>query len=134
MTMVREMEPARSPAYVGLVPMLPVTDVPRTIAFYEQLGFEVGNTHTPEGERAPVWAWLYNAQAHLMINRGDGPIEATHHSAALWLYSKDVEAAHATLAARGLDVSDIGHPPYNAGGEFHVHDPDGYAVFIAHAD
>lgn len=30
--------------YTGLVPMMPVTNVPRTIAFYEQLGFAVGNS------------------------------------------------------------------------------------------
>jgi len=114
--------------------MLPVTDVMGTIAFYEQLGFTVGNTHTPDGESGPVWAWLYNGQAHLMINRTEGTIEATHHNVALWLYSKDVKAAHAMLESRGLEVGEIGYPPYNAGGEFHVHDPDGYAVFIAQAD
>jgi catechol 2,3-dioxygenase-like lactoylglutathione lyase family enzyme len=128
------METTPVPAYSGLVPMLPVRDVTRTIAFYEQLGFKVGNTHTPDGESAPVWAWLYNGQAHLMINRAEGSIEATHHSAALWIYSKDVKAAHALLESRGLEVGEISYPPYNAGGEFHVHDPDGYAVFIAHAD
>jgi hypothetical protein len=36
-------------AYSGLVPMLPVTDVPRTISVYEQMGFTVGHTHTPDG-------------------------------------------------------------------------------------
>lgn len=122
------------PACVGLAPMLPVTDVTRTIRFYEQLGFRIGSTHTPDGESAPVWAWLHNGQAHLMINRADQAVEATHYSASLWLYTRDVKAAHAVLQSRGLDVGDVGYPPYNAGGEFHVHDPDGYAVFIAHAD
>jgi catechol 2,3-dioxygenase-like lactoylglutathione lyase family enzyme len=114
--------------------MLPVTDVLRTIGFFEQLGFRVGHTFIPEGANAPVWAWLYSGPAHLMINRAEGPIEVSHGSAALWLYTPDVKAAHATLEARGLEVGDIGHPPYNPRGEFHVHDPDGYAVFIAHAD
>lgn len=127
-------ETTLSPEYSGLVAMLPVTDVQRTITFYEQLGLVVGNTHTPDGASAPVWAWLHNGQAHLMINRADDPIEATHHSAALWLYTTDVTAAHAMLKSRGMDVGEIGYPPYNPGGEFHVHDPDGYAVFIAHTD
>jgi hypothetical protein len=61
------------PEYMALVPMLPVTDVTRSVAFYEQLGFRVGNTH-------------------------------------------------------------VNYPFYNPRGEFHVHDPDGYAIFIAHAD
>ncbi len=122
------------PVYEGLVPMLPVTDVTRTIEFYRSLGFEVDNTHAPEGQSTPVWAWLYNGKAHLMINRADGPVTATHASGSFWVYTKDVESVHEALRARGLDVGTIEYPFYNPGGEFHVHDPDGYAVFIAHAD
>lgn len=92
------METDALPAYTALVPMLPVTDVTRTIAFYERLGFRVDDTHTPDGEGAPV------------------------------------HATHGMLAARGVDVGDIEYPPYNTGGEFHVHDPDGYALFIAQAE
>lgn len=121
------------PQYVGLTPMLPVTDVARTIEFYEQLGFRIGNTHTPVDEQTPVWAWLYNGAAHIMINRADGVIQATHHSASVWLYTRDVKSAHESLNARGLDVGDVEYPFYNQGGEFHVHDPDGYAVFVAQA-
>lgn len=122
------------PAYVGLAPMLPVSNVARSIAFYEELGFEVGNVHAPATGGNPVWAWLYNGQAHLMVNQSDGPIEATHSSASIWIYTRDVEGAHQTLKARGMDVGELEHPFYNLGGEFHVHDPDGYAVFVAHAD
>jgi catechol 2,3-dioxygenase-like lactoylglutathione lyase family enzyme len=122
------------PEFLGLAPMIPVTNVARAIAFYETLGFTTGNTHTPEEGGAPVWAWLYSGQAHVMVNQADGPVDATHHSAALWVYTRDVQAAHAALQARGLDVGEIEYPFYNAGGEFHVHDPDGYAVFIAHLD
>jgi catechol 2,3-dioxygenase-like lactoylglutathione lyase family enzyme len=121
-----------SPAFAALVPMLPVTNVTRTIAFYEQLGFKVGNTHTPEGLAEPVWAWLYCAGAHVMINQSEEPVQVDHGSAAVWIYARDVKAVHELLQARGLDVGEISHPPYNPGGEFHVHDPDGYALFIAH--
>jgi catechol 2,3-dioxygenase-like lactoylglutathione lyase family enzyme len=128
------METAGNPEYSGLVPMLPVTDVARTIAFYEQLGFRIGNAFTPDGASGPAWAWLQNGQAHLMINRAEQPLEATHDSASLWLYTADVKAAHALLQSRGLDVGEVSYPFYNQGGEFHVHDPDGYAVFIARAE
>lgn len=123
-----------TPKYSGLVPMIPVSDVPAAIAFYEQIGFKVGNSVTAEGQDKPNWAWLYNGDAHVMINQSPEPIEATHASAALWVYCPDVAAAHAFLKARGLDVGEISYPFYNPRGEFHVHDPDGYAVFIAHAD
>jgi catechol 2,3-dioxygenase-like lactoylglutathione lyase family enzyme len=123
-----------TPAYSALVPMLPVTDVTRTIAFYLQLGFTIGNTHTPEGLNAPVWAWLYTGRAHVMINQAEEPIEANHGTASIWIYAEDVAATHELLKSRGLDAGEISYPPYNVGGEFHVHDPDGYAVFIAQAE
>ena len=125
---------AAIPSFEALVPMLPVTDVTRAIDFYRQLGFEVGGTHTPEGLSAPVWAWLRRGGTHMMINRAEAPITATHASASVWVYTKDVQSAHAALRSRGLDVGTIDHPPYNPRGGFHVHDPDGYAIFIAHAD
>ena len=123
-----------APSFAALVPMLPVTNVSRTIAFYEQLGFKVGNTHAPDGSTEPVWAWLYCGDAHLMINESDAAIEANHASVGLWLYCADVAAMHEQLRARGLDVGEISYPFYNPGGEFHVHDPDGYAIFVARAD
>ena len=81
-----------------------------------------------------MWAWLYNGKAHLMVNLAQHGVDVTHESVACWLYSEDVKAAHQTLHSRGLDVGEISYPPYNPRGEFHVHDPDGYAIFIAHAD
>lgn len=126
--------PDNVPSYVGLAPMLPVTSVPRSIAFYEKLGFNVGNSHTPERASDPFWAWLYSGSAHLMINQADGPIQATRHSASIWIYTRDVESAHAALQSRGFEVGAVDYPFYNPGGEFHVHDPDGYAIYIAQAE
>jgi catechol 2,3-dioxygenase-like lactoylglutathione lyase family enzyme len=114
--------------------MLPVQDVARTIQFYERLGFEVGSTHVHEGATAPDWAWMHSGRAHLMFNRAGHPTAATHQSPSIWLYAADVEATHAELRSRGLDVGGIDRPFYNPGGEFHVHDPDGYAVFVAQAE
>jgi catechol 2,3-dioxygenase-like lactoylglutathione lyase family enzyme len=121
-----------NPLFSSLVPMLPVTDVQRTIDFYEQLGFQVGNRHAPEGETRPVWAWLYCGNANLMLSLNGKAVEATHDGAAIWLYCKDVVAMHESLKSRGLDVGEVSYPFYNPRGEFHVHDPDGYAVFISH--
>lgn len=53
-----------TPSFAALVPMLPVSDVPRAIAFYELIGFKIGNSHAPEEGASPVWAWLYNGKAH----------------------------------------------------------------------
>lgn len=94
------MTEAAIPSFEALVPMLPVTDVTRAIDFYRQLGFEVGGTHTPEGLSAPVWAWLRRGGTHMMINRAEAPITATHASASVWVYTKDVQSAHAALRSR----------------------------------
>ena len=114
--------------------MMPVSNVARTIAFYERLGFKVGHSVTANAQDGPNWAWLYSGDAHLMINVSEEPIEASHASTGLWVYVRDVAGAHAYVTGQGMDVSEISYPFYNRGGEFHVHDPDGYAVFIAHAD
>lgn len=120
--------------FAGLVPMLPVTDVPRAIAFYEKLGFTVGNSHAPGTDDAPTWAWLYNGKAHIMINQSDHRIDASHASTGIWVYVDDVSGTHDFMKTRGVDPSEISYPFYNPGGEFHVHDPDGYAIFFAHAE
>jgi hypothetical protein len=124
-----------TPTFAALVPMLPVTNVTRSIAFYEELGFQTGNTVTPDGQTEPNWAWLYMGKVHLMLNQGEGPVDVTHESAvAFWLYCDDVFAVHELWTSRGLDLSEISYPFYNPRGEFHVHDPDGYAIFVAHAE
>jgi predicted lactoylglutathione lyase len=41
-------------AFKSLVPMVHVADVERSIGFYTKLGFEVGNTFTPEGVASPT--------------------------------------------------------------------------------
>ncbi len=38
----------------ALVPMAFVESLPRSMAFYSQLGFRVANTHTPPGSGEPV--------------------------------------------------------------------------------
>ena len=100
----------------------------------QQLGFKVGDSVSANEQDGPNWAWLYSGDAHVMINELDEPIEASHTSTGLWIYVRDVAGAHAFVTARGIEVSEISYPFYNRGGEFHVHDPDGYAIFIAHLD
>ena len=46
----------------NLVPMVSVSDVERSIAFYRNLGFDVENTFACEGETKPSWAWLQSAR------------------------------------------------------------------------
>jgi predicted enzyme related to lactoylglutathione lyase len=115
----------------GLVPMVSVADVERSIAFYEHLGFEVGNTFASEGETKPTWAWLQSNQARLMLSAAKEPI-AEKHTVLFYLYTEDVLAARKSLIESGLKPSGITRPFYAPGGEFELIDPDGYVIMITH--
>jgi catechol 2,3-dioxygenase-like lactoylglutathione lyase family enzyme len=57
-----------------LTPTISVANVPRSIAFYEHLGFAVTNSVTPEEENEPSWVWLSLGEAHLMLTYVCDPI------------------------------------------------------------
>jgi predicted enzyme related to lactoylglutathione lyase len=115
-----------------LVPMLFVSDVERSIAYYGQLGFEVGNTFAAEGATRPTWAWLRSGNAQLMLGLADEEINPQQQRVLFYIYTDDVAAAHASLAEAGLDPGPITTPFYAPRGEFQLVDPDGYVLMITH--
>ena len=115
-----------------LVPMVFVADVERSIAFYGQLGFEVGNTFAAQGATKPTWAWLSCGQAQLMLAEANESIAADQQRVLFYLYTDDVDAAHASLAEAGLGPDAITTPFYAPRGEFKVVDPDGFVLMITH--
>ncbi len=134
-------EPVATQAQVapisGLVPMIRVTDVERSAAFYRLLGFEIGNRVPRVGP--PHWAWLYQPKAaewkrgaNLMLVRGEGGFESnpdTH--VVLYLYAANLVELRQELIAANGKVSEITYPEYLPKGEFQTHDPDGYTVMVA---
>ena len=116
----------------GLIPLLQVKSVPDSIAFYERLGFRNARTHTPEGDDAPVWAWLTGDDCSLMIGESDEPADAKKQGLLIYMYVDDVAAKHAELKAAGVDVGEIEYPFWSKRGEFGVKDLDGYAIMISH--
>jgi len=115
-----------------MVPLAHVADVTRSIEFYKLLGFEVKNTVEDDGHLQ--WAWLENGQAHFMIARSTRPMNPDAQDVLFYLYAPDVVAFHNELQSRGVKVGQLSYPFYMPRGEFRVDDPDGYALFIAHAD
>jgi hypothetical protein len=115
----------------GLVPMAFVRSVPRSIAFYGKLGFEVRNTHAPEASTEPVWAWVRAGDAHLMLARSEDPVDPGR-AVLFYVYSSDVSGFRDELIAAGVDAGEIARPFYAPGGEFRVTDPDGYVLMITH--
>jgi catechol 2,3-dioxygenase-like lactoylglutathione lyase family enzyme len=114
----------------GLVPMAPVADVRRSIAFYEQLGFEIVNT--VEEPDVLQWAYLQAAGAHLMLTRTESPVPPEQQTMCLYLYAADVAAYHRELAERGLDVGPLEPHFYMESGEFELTDPVGYCLLVGH--
>ena len=117
----------------SLTPLIHVASVPRSAAFYEQLGFEVKDSFTPPGSEEPSWASLWCGDGELMIANGSGGgAEASEAKPVmLYVYCSDVEAKHAQLSQAGMNVGEVTKPFYNPNGEFSVRDPDGYSISFA---
>jgi hypothetical protein len=86
------------PPVSGLVPFVHVTDVDRSVAFYELLGFAVNDSFEHQGER--VWVWLESEDARLMLARGDAPGMA--EAVLFYVYSRDLAALRDHLVANGV--------------------------------
>jgi len=102
---------------------VPVSDVDRAKAFYtEQAGFNADHDHTVSDEIRFVQ--LTPPGSACSIALGKGVIDAPPGSVeGLQLVVDDIEAAHAELAGRGVDVSDVQDFPW---GRFvFFADPDG---------
>jgi catechol 2,3-dioxygenase-like lactoylglutathione lyase family enzyme len=123
--------------------MIPSTDQDRSIAFYEELGFEK-RSDIPWGD-GHRWVEVYPPGAPTGIALvPPGPGERTGVHIGVVLNTDDIEATHARLQARGLDVDGevarVGSPTEirigaveMAGPQppmFWVRDPDGNALLV----
>ena len=111
-------------------PMLRVADIPRSIRFYELLGFETVDT---EGEAdRPGWARLHCEGGAIMLLAADEPVDPAVQAVLLYMYTPDLTALREQLAAGGVAVPPIQRPDYMPSGEICLQDPDGYTVLVAH--
>lgn len=132
-----------------LTPYLRVADLARSIAFYtDGLGFTVTDRMVDDGRT--VWARLASGGASIMLSAGGArslehsddddhvhaPFPGPRQSdgidvhTATWLYTDDVDAAHARLVAAGADVVEAPQEqPYGLR-DFLVRDPDGYHYVV----
>ena len=115
----------------SLVPLADVRDMRASITFYEKLGFTVSNSVTADGEQAPNWCWLRSESAQLMLATRSEWTGGDRQRILFYTYCDSIEATHALLAERGIEVGPITIPFYNPGGEFQVTDPDGYVIWVA---
>jgi predicted enzyme related to lactoylglutathione lyase len=101
---------------------VPVSDVDRAKAFYEQAGFIAEHDHQLSDELRFVQLTPPGSKASISIGTGltemgPGSVEG------LQLVVEDVEAAHAELSGRGIEVSDVQDFPW--GSFVFFSDPDG---------
>jgi catechol 2,3-dioxygenase-like lactoylglutathione lyase family enzyme len=119
---------------VDLVPFILVTDVERSIGFYETLGFDVVKRYAPEG-RLEFAALEATPAAKVMLARVEeapatGPDAPT--PGFLYLYTSDLAGLRARLLAAGhqADEIDIGPGP-GPKREMCIRDPDGHGHMVA---
>lgn len=123
------------------VVVLPVSDVDRAKAFYEQAGFRLDVDHVADDSYRVVHLTPPGSPCSILF--GTGVTTATPGSVrGLHLAVPDIEAAHAELADRDIEMGEIFH---DAGGVFHrgtqegrVSGPDpqraSYGSFAAFSD
>jgi catechol 2,3-dioxygenase-like lactoylglutathione lyase family enzyme len=119
---------------VDLIPFILVSDVARSIAFYEVLGFEVVKRHEANG-RLEFAGLKATSAAKVMLARVDevpasGPDAPT--PGFLYLYTRDLEAFQARLRSFGLEPGEIEDGPGpGPNRELCVRDPDGHGHIVA---
>jgi catechol 2,3-dioxygenase-like lactoylglutathione lyase family enzyme len=122
------------------VAVLSVSDVDRTKAFYENLGWRV-DIDIAAGDFRGVQITPHNSQASIIFGKGTN-LSAKPGSATLLLAVDNIDTARADLVARGVDVSEVFHyaaGPFNdtaPNSRVPGRDPEGrsYFSFAAFAD
>ena len=104
---------------------IPVTDVDRAKAFYvDQAGFNADHDHTVSDEIRFVQLTPPGSACSIALGKGltdaqPGTVKG------MQMVVEDIEAAHAELSGRGMEVSDVDDQPW---GRFvYFADPDGNA-------
>ena len=90
------------------VVVLGVSDIDRAKAFYQNLGWRLDIDYTADERFRAIQMTPHNSGASIIFGKG---ITSTKPGAVdnLTLAVNDIEAAHAELAARGVDVSEVFH-------------------------
>jgi predicted enzyme related to lactoylglutathione lyase len=103
---------------------VPVSDVDRAKAFYEQIGFNADHDHRVSDEMRFVQLTPPGSGCSIAI--GEGVIDSPPGSLkGLQLVVADIEAARAHLVDRGAEVGDVQEFPW--GSFVFFSDPDGNA-------
>lgn len=105
---------------------VPVSDVDRAKAFYvDQVGFNADHDHTLSEDVRFVQLTPPGSACSIAIGIGIGITDITPGSGArITLVVPDIDTAHAELAQRGVNITEVQHMPWGAR-HAHFTDPDG---------
>jgi predicted enzyme related to lactoylglutathione lyase len=107
---------------------IPVSDVDRAKAFYtEQAGFNADHDHTVSDKLRFIQLTPPGSACSITIGRGitDMPPGSAQ---GIQMVVSDIEAAHAELAGRGVEVSEVQQFPWGSFVFFKDPDGNGWAV------
>jgi hypothetical protein len=113
-----------------LIPFLHVSDVERSIAFYENLGLTVNDTYRQDGRL--VWASMRSGSAALMLAEAPEPIEPS--GARHFLYTEDLPGLRERLIQAGWEPPEIEDGRPGPRHELSICDPDRHFLTIAQID
>jgi predicted enzyme related to lactoylglutathione lyase len=111
----------------SVVALLHVSDVQRSVEFYQKLGFEVGNQPLKNEQGLATFAWMHHGQsAQIMLTLTGRPLNPGAQDVMFYLYVNDMPAYREQIIARGVHVGEVKYPFWSPGGEFRIDDPDGW--------
>jgi catechol 2,3-dioxygenase-like lactoylglutathione lyase family enzyme len=120
-------------AVADLIPFIFVTDVTRSIPFYEALGFELVHTFEPRGQLE--FAELEStASAKVMLARAEWLPDRDPEQPSrgfLYLYARNIDALREQLIKRGFEAGEIRDGSPGPRRELCVRDPDGNGHMVA---
>ncbi|MFB6632405.1 VOC family protein [Streptomyces sp. NPDC056362] len=101
---------------------VPVTDIDRAKAFYEKVGFHADHDITVSEEIRFVQLTPPGSACSIALGKGITEM-APGSLDNMQVVVTDIEAAHADLRGRGIEVTEIDDQPW--GSFVYFHDPDG---------
>jgi catechol 2,3-dioxygenase-like lactoylglutathione lyase family enzyme len=112
-----------------LVPFVKVTDVERSVGFYNHLGFTVQSEFKYRDRLS--WAALESDGAEVMFEGTGDPIDSDRQGILFYLYSHDLAALREQLLAAGIEAGQIEDGSPGPRREMRLADPDGYVLMVA---
>lgn len=121
----------------GFIPALTVTDMERSVRFYEDaLGFK-STFSIPGPDGKPVFTSLSNGEATIMLSdaRAEEPVASGTHGAGVTLYvtetgSDDIDALFERAWNAGARVISKPADQFWGDRDWTVADPDGYQITV----